>query len=44
MKLCSPFNLKGLKKNHLFYQGRLPVKWTAYEALMYGQYTTKSDV
>ncbi|XP_078351543.1 fibroblast growth factor receptor 3-like isoform X2 [Oculina patagonica] len=24
--------------------GRLPVKWTAYEALMYGQYTTKSDV
>ncbi|CAH3158133.1 unnamed protein product, partial [Porites lobata] len=25
-------------------KGRLPVKWTAYEALMYGQYTTKSDV
>ncbi|XP_068685633.1 proto-oncogene tyrosine-protein kinase receptor Ret-like isoform X2 [Montipora foliosa] len=24
--------------------GRLPVKWTAYEALMYGTYTTKSDV
>jgi len=25
-------------------KGRLPVKWTAYEALMYGRYTTKSDV
>ncbi|XP_068685566.1 fibroblast growth factor receptor 2-like [Montipora foliosa] len=25
-------------------KGRLPVKWTAYEALMYGTYTTKSDV
>ncbi|CAH3166685.1 unnamed protein product, partial [Pocillopora meandrina] len=25
-------------------KGRLPVKWTAYEALMYGKYTTKSDV
>ncbi|XP_067031701.1 fibroblast growth factor receptor-like isoform X3 [Acropora muricata] len=25
-------------------KGRLPVKWTAYEALCYGQYTTKSDV
>ncbi|XP_074633142.1 uncharacterized protein LOC141891965 isoform X2 [Acropora palmata] len=25
-------------------EGRLPVKWTAYEALLYGQYTTKSDV
>ena len=24
--------------------GRLPVKWTAYEALLYGRYTTKSDV
>ncbi|XP_022792750.1 proto-oncogene tyrosine-protein kinase receptor Ret-like [Stylophora pistillata] len=24
--------------------GRLPVKWTAYEALLYGTYTTKSDV
>jgi len=24
--------------------GRLPVKWTAYEALMYGTYTTQSDV
>ncbi|XP_022805605.1 tyrosine-protein kinase receptor Tie-1-like [Stylophora pistillata] len=24
--------------------GRLPVKWTAYEALLYGKYTTKSDV
>ena len=23
---------------------RLPVKWTAYEALFYGTYTTKSDV
>ena len=27
-----------------FMKGRLPVKWTAYEALMYEQYTTKSDV
>ncbi|CAH3157712.1 unnamed protein product [Pocillopora meandrina] len=27
-----------------FSLGRLPVKWTAYEALMYGKYTTKSDV
>ena len=25
-------------------QGRLPVKWTAYEALMFNTYTTKSDV
>ncbi|XP_068685585.1 fibroblast growth factor receptor 3-like isoform X4 [Montipora foliosa] len=25
-------------------KGRLPVKWTAYEALMFGTYTTKSDV
>ncbi|CAH3158201.1 unnamed protein product [Porites lobata] len=25
-------------------KGRLPVKWTAYEALLYGRYTTKSDV
>ncbi|XP_068733696.1 tyrosine-protein kinase receptor Tie-1-like isoform X2 [Montipora capricornis] len=24
--------------------GRLPVKWTAYESLLYGKYTTKSDV
>ena len=26
------------------FKGRLPVKWTAYEALLYGKYTTKSDV
>jgi len=25
-------------------KGRIPVKWTAYEALVYGRYTTKSDV
>ncbi|XP_067030223.1 uncharacterized protein [Acropora muricata] len=25
-------------------EGCLPVKWTAYESLLYGQYTTKSDV
>ncbi|XP_068733704.1 tyrosine kinase receptor Cad96Ca-like [Montipora capricornis] len=25
-------------------RGRLPVKWTAYESLLYGIYTTKSDV
>ena len=25
-------------------EGRLPVKWTAYEALSYGTYTTQSDV
>ncbi|XP_015765383.1 PREDICTED: platelet-derived growth factor receptor alpha-like isoform X2 [Acropora digitifera] len=25
-------------------KGRLPVKWTAYESLLFGQYTTKSDV
>lgn len=25
-------------------KGRLPVKWTAVEALLYGSYTTKSDV
>nr|XP_058956796.1 proto-oncogene tyrosine-protein kinase receptor Ret-like [Pocillopora verrucosa] len=25
-------------------KGRLPLKWTAYEALLYGTYTTKSDV
>ena len=25
-------------------KGRLPVKWTAYEALMYGTYTAQSDV
>ena len=28
----------------IWFQGRLPVKWTAYEALLYGTYTTKSDV
>ena len=28
----------------LIFQGRLPVKWTAYEALLYGTYTTQSDV
>ena len=25
-------------------KGHLPVKWTAYEALLYGVYTTQSDV
>ncbi|KAL9964713.1 hypothetical protein ACROYT_G028392 [Oculina patagonica] len=25
-------------------RGRLPVKWTAYEGLLYGTYTTQSDV
>jgi len=25
-------------------RGRLPVKWTAYEALLFGTYTTQSDV
>ena len=25
-------------------KGRLPVKWTAYEALLFGVYTTQSDV
>jgi len=25
-------------------KSRLPVKWTAYEALLFGRYTTKSDV
>ncbi len=25
-------------------KGRLPVKWTAYESLLYGAYTTESDV
>lgn len=25
-------------------KNRLPVKWTAYEALLFGRYTTKSDV
>ena len=24
--------------------GRLPVRWTAYEELMFNTYTTKSDV
>ena len=28
----------------LHIQGRLPVKWTAIEALLYGKYSTKSDV
>ena len=30
--------------NCLRTKGRLPVKWTAYEALLYGVYTTQSDV
>ena len=30
--------------NVFMFQGRLPVKWTAVEALLYGSYTTKSDV
>ena len=25
-------------------KGRLPVKWTAYEALLFATYTTQSDV
>ncbi|XP_078379588.1 proto-oncogene tyrosine-protein kinase receptor Ret-like [Oculina patagonica] len=25
-------------------RGRLPVKWTAYEALLFGKYTTQSDI
>jgi len=29
---------------YLVFKGRLPVKWTAIEALLHGQYTTKSDV
>ena len=28
----------------VYHQGRLPVKWTAYEVLMFNTYTTKSDV
>ena len=28
----------------VYCQRRLPVKWTAYEALMFNTYTTKSDV
>ena len=28
----------------VYHQGRLPVKWTAFEALMFNTYTTKSDV
>ena len=27
-----------------FCKGRIPVKWTAYESLMYNKYTTQSDV
>ena len=30
--------------NILFIKGRIPVKWTAFEALLYGKYSTKSDV
>ena len=30
--------------NVVLTQGRIPVKWTAYEALLYGLCTTKSDV
>ena len=32
-----------LLKTFIF-QGRLPVKWTAYESLLYGTYTTQSDM
>ena len=36
---------KDVQLSYLFiFQGRLPVKWTAYEALLYGTYTTQSDV
>ena len=28
----------------VYHQGRLPVKWTAYEAVMFNTYTTMSDV
>ena len=46
------FNLKNNFKDQSFLlsprlivnrQGRLAVKWTAYEALMFNTYTTKSD-
>ena len=30
--------------NMLFIKGRIPLKWTAFEALLYGKYSTKSDV
>ena len=34
-----------LKELQLFRKkGRLPVKWTAYEALLFGTYTAQSDV
>ena len=33
-----------LSASHCLPQGRLPIKWTAYEALMFNTYTTKSDV
>ncbi len=28
----------------IYHKGRVPAKWTAYEALLYGVYTTQSDV
>ena len=40
---CTLITRRSLVKASIF-QGRLPVKWTAYEALLYGTYTTQSDV
>ena len=40
---CCTITQRSLVKTFIF-QGRLPVKWTAYEALLYGTYTTQSDV
>ncbi|RMX47202.1 hypothetical protein pdam_00023709 [Pocillopora damicornis] len=45
----SPSECKVMKKAvqillYRFPKGPLPVKWTAIEALLYGKYTTKSDV
>ena len=42
--VCRPFGICLMVIYFVDMQGRLPVKWTAYEALLYGRYTTKSDV
>ena len=38
------FSIVVIMALNINFKGRIPVKWTAYESLMYNQYTSQSDV